>query len=282
MVRGSYPQPGLLDKFFDADLNPMPRSFRIPAVVMTHSVACTARGYEERGFPGHVNCSDNISAVLEQHGVQKRTACLPLTSFGILGLMNIHIISIEEVIRDQGIGVVMEALDHGLCNDCMSDDRSNQWLEPYRHSCPYLQNRNNNTEQLRIVKRKMPLCQSPKNPISPATSKLLHNIGYRDVWALTYPLSAPLVNTGRAGKRYNQDMSSLRKYDIVGPDAEALLQLATTKNMSRLSIWRGTYALMCDESGQVIDDGTLFRLGHELFRWCCGSEESARVYANCD
>ena len=34
---------------------------------------------------------------------------------------------------------------------------------------------------------------------------------------------------------------------------------------------------MCDETGSVIDDGTLFRLGENLFRWCCGTEESGRV-----
>ena len=45
---------------------------------------------------------------------------------------------------------------------------------------------------------------------------------------------------------------------------------------SRLPQWRATYALMCDETGAVVDDGTLFRLGPQLFRWCCGSEESAR------
>ena len=74
-----------------------------------------------------------------------------------------------------------------------------------------------------------------------------------------------------------QDMSGLRKYDIVGPDAERLLQRALTRDVAKLSVWRGTYTLMCDDSGTVIDDGTLFRIGPDLFRWCCGSEESGRV-----
>ena len=52
--------------------------------------------------------------------------------------------------------------------------------------------------------------------------------------------------------------------------------LATLKIVCALAIWRGTYSLICDTAGSVIDDGTLFRLGPEQFRWCCGSEESAR------
>ena len=72
-------------------------------------------------------------------------------------------------------------------------------------------------------------------------------------------------------------MSGLRKYDIIGPDAEALLQRVMTRDVARLAVWRGTYSLICDEAGTVIDDGTLFRLSDHLFRWCCGTEESARV-----
>jgi len=101
----------------------------------------------------------------------------------------------------------------------------------------------------------------------------------RDLWA---PVSFP--STGMLGEYWAcrnavtvQDMSGLRKYDVVGPDAERLLQLATTRNVAKLPTWRGSYTLMCDETGAVIDDGTLFRLGEHLFRWCCGTEESGRL-----
>jgi len=61
---------------------------------------------------------------------------------------------------------------------------------------------------------------------------------------------------------------------VLGPDAEALLQRALTRDMRKLSVNRGVYALMCDETGSVIDDGTLFRLAPDAFRWCCGSDDS--------
>jgi len=69
-------------------------------------------------------------------------------------------------------------------------------------------------------------------------------------------------------------MSSLRKFDLLGPDAEALLQNALTRDITKLSVNRGVYALMCDDRGTVLDDGTLFRLSSDTFRWCCGSDES--------
>lgn len=72
-----------------------------------------------------------------------------------------------------------------------------------------------------------------------------------------------------------QDMSSLLKFDIVGPDAEELLQHCMTRNIAKLAQYRGLYALMCDERGSVLDDGTLFRLEPHVFRWCCGSPNSA-------
>ena len=113
MVRGSYPQPGLLDKFFDADLNPMLRVVQDTCGRHdTFGVACTARGYEERGFPGHVNCSDNISAVLEQHGVQKRTAWPAINFFWNTWVdEHSHKILTEESYSRPGDYIVMQALD---------------------------------------------------------------------------------------------------------------------------------------------------------------------------
>ena len=52
-------------------------------------------------------------------------------------------------------------------------------------------------------------------------------------------------------------MARLLKYDIVGPAAEALLDLALTKTASKLAIHCGIYALLLHDTGAVIDDGTL-------------------------
>lgn len=118
--------------------------------------------------------------------------------------------------------------------------------------------------------------QSPfQERLAPLTN---HFAPARDMWA---PVSFPASGTiGEYWACRNaatlQDMSGLRKFDIIGPDALRLLQLAMTRNIAKLAIWRGTYSLLCDAQGEVIDDGTLFRLSDALFRWCCGTEESGR------
>jgi aminomethyltransferase len=68
------------------------------------------------------------------------------------------------------------------------------------------------------------------------------------------------------------DLSALRKFEVVGPDAEALMQYTLTRNVRRLSVGQVVYTAMCYETGGMIDDGTLFRLGPDNFRWIGGDD----------
>jgi aminomethyltransferase len=70
------------------------------------------------------------------------------------------------------------------------------------------------------------------------------------------------------------DLSPLRKYEVLGPDAELLMQTCVTRNIRRLAVGQVVYTAMCYENGGMIDDGTVFRLGQDNFRWIGGSDES--------
>ena len=70
------------------------------------------------------------------------------------------------------------------------------------------------------------------------------------------------------------DLSALRKYEVTGPDAELLLQTCVTRDIRRLAVGQVVYTAMCYENGGMIDDGTVFRLGHNNFRWIGGSDNS--------
>ena len=64
------------------------------------------------------------------------------------------------------------------------------------------------------------------------------------------------------------DLTPMTKYRITGPDALAYLDRLVTRDMHKLAVGRVAYAVWCDDAGQVIDDGTIFRLGEDDYRLC--------------
>ncbi len=62
------------------------------------------------------------------------------------------------------------------------------------------------------------------------------------------------------------DVSPLRKYEIRGPDAAALVDRIVTRDARACSVGRVLYAPWCDEAGKIIDDGTVQRLAADTFR----------------
>src|SRR6202012_3024145 len=57
------------------------------------------------------------------------------------------------------------------------------------------------------------------------------------------------------------DESPLRKWDLRGPDALALADAAFTNDMSALEAGQDRYGALCDDEGQMLRDGTVFKLG---------------------
>lgn len=275
----------MFDKFYDQDVRPLLNVVQDTCGRHdTFGLACTARGYEERGFPGHVNCSDNISDALDPYGVARRRAWPAINFFWNTWIDPVsQQLASEESHSRPGDFVTMRAMEDlvAVSTACPDDiDPINGWnptdvhVRIYRPDTP--------------VRRAVAYREKENAPMSISQNSAFHDrlepltqhfAPARDLWA---PVNFPA--SGATGEYWAcreavtvQDMSGLRKYDIVGPDAETLLQRATTRNVAKLAQWRGSYTLMCDTAGTVIDDGTLFRIGPDLFRWCCGSEESGRV-----
>ncbi len=66
----SYPMPGLPSKAFDRDFEPLVEI--VQDTVGRHdafATACNPRYYDDMGYPGHVNCTDNFNAVLAPYGI---------------------------------------------------------------------------------------------------------------------------------------------------------------------------------------------------------------------
>ncbi len=62
------------------------------------------------------------------------------------------------------------------------------------------------------------------------------------------------------------DVTPLMKYMITGPDAARLLNRVVTRDIGKLKVGQVYYTPWCDEDGKVIDDGTISRLGEQVFR----------------
>ncbi|WP_377189729.1 DUF1989 domain-containing protein [Ruegeria meonggei] len=285
MVRRAYPGPGMLDKFFDSEMRPLLNVVQDTCGRHdTYGLACTARGYAERGFPGHVNCSDNISYALDPYGVKRRSAWPAINFFWNTWIdPNTHDLLVDESHSRPGDYIAMKALENLVCvsTACPDDiDPINGWNPTDVHVRIYRPETPIRRAVAYREKEDAPMSLSQESAFHERLEPLTqHFAPARDLWA---PVSFP--SHGTLGEYWAcreavtlQDMSGLRKFDIIGPDAEMLLQLATTRNVAKLPVWRGSYTLMCDETGSVIDDGTLFRLAHDLFRWCCGTEESGRA-----
>lgn len=283
MVGGAYPGPGLFDKYFDADMRPL------LAVVQdtvgrhdTFALACTARGYEERGFPGHGNCSDNISDALAPHGVARRAAWPAINLF-----FNSWILPGDNRLRSDeawsrpGDYVVFRALTDLLCvsTACPDDiDAINGWNPTDIHVRIYEPNADLPVAVAYRSDPNVEPCLTQPSAFHPRTSALTRQYApARDVWLPTrFEATNALEEYATCREAVTlQDMSALRKFDVVGPDAERLLDLCLSRDVRRLAVHRGTYVLACDQAGSVIDDGTLFRLAPDLFRWCPSSEQSA-------
>jgi aminomethyltransferase len=68
------------------------------------------------------------------------------------------------------------------------------------------------------------------------------------------------------------DLSALRKFDVTGPDAETLLQKVQTRDLRKLAVGQVVYTAVCHAHGGMMDDGTVFRLGRDVFRFVCGED----------
>jgi aminomethyltransferase len=108
-------------------------------------------------------------------------------------------------------------------------------------------------------------------PFHDRTFPLCESLSYRE-WAGYYapssyePLHEHEYNAIRNGAAL-LDISPLFKYIVRGRDAARLVDRVITRSAAALEPGRVIYTPWCDESGAVLDDGTVSRLGEDRFRW---------------
>src|SRR5919106_5823213 len=63
------------------------------------------------------------------------------------------------------------------------------------------------------------------------------------------------------------DVSPLFKYEVYGKDAPRLVNRVITRDAAKCAVGQALYACLCDGEGKVIQDGTVFRLAENHFRF---------------
>ena len=106
------------------------------------------------------------------------------------------------------------------------------------------------------------------------TSALTRNmVEYKGYWLPQAYREGPIAEYWACREKVAViDLSPLRKWEVTGPDSEALMQYCLTRDVKKLSQGQIVYSAMCYEHGGMIDDGTLFRLGQNNFRWIGGDD----------
>ena len=63
------------------------------------------------------------------------------------------------------------------------------------------------------------------------------------------------------------DISPLYKYNVRGRDAAKLVDRVITRNAAKCGVGQALYGCLCENDGAVIQDGTVFRLAEDHFRF---------------
>lgn len=108
-------------------------------------------------------------------------------------------------------------------------------------------------------------------PFHERTFALCESLNYRE-WSGYYAVSAFEAHHEH---EYNAirnaaallDISPLFKYRVTGKDASRLVDRIITRDVNKISVGQVVYTPWCDEHGKVIDDGTVSRLGENVYRW---------------
>ena len=281
LMGAAYPGPGLFAKFYDVDMQPLVEVVRDTVGRHdTFNLACTAKYYEDMGYPGHVNCSDNFNKVLNPFSVNSRRGWEAINFFYNTNLDDNNQLYLDEPWSRPGDYVLLKALTDLVCasSACPDDiDAANGWNPTDIHVRIYPAK---NTFSKAIAYR-MTTDADPEltkeTAFHPRTSELTRNFSeYRGYWLPKVYTSRGVIEEYWACREAAvvMDLSPLRKFEVTGPDAEALLQLTVTRNIRRLSVGQVVYTAMCYDNGGMIDDGTVFRLGPDTFRWIGGDDYS--------
>lgn len=280
----AYPGPGLFSRFYDRNMQPMLEVVRDTVGRHdTFALACAARYYEAHGYFGHANCSDNISRAMATHGVRPRAGWPAINFFYNTAIDAHQHLTLDEPWSRPGDYVLLKAMTDLVCanSSCPDDiDPANGWQPTDIHIRVYSEKER---FSLAMATRKTADADpvlTRESGFHAGTSALTRQfVDYRGFWTPTRFDGYGTIEEyhGCRERVAVMDLSALRKFEVLGPDAEALLDYCLTRDVRKLAVGQVVYSAMCFEHGGMLDDGTLLRLGADAFRWI-GGEDYAGIW----
>ena len=275
----AYPSPGLFSRLFDGDLQPSIEI--IQDTVGRHdsfNFACTAKYYDDVGYPGHVNCTDNINRALEPYGVRPRDGWQAMNFFYNSLVDDTYQIYLDEPWSRPGDYVLCQALQDVVCvNTSCPDaiDPANGWNPTDILIRIYP---GDNTFRKAIANRPMPDSDPQMTRETGfhgrSSARTRSFTEYKGFWLASHYTNHGAIDEYWACRERvtAMDLSALRKFEITGPDAGELVQRTLTRDVRRMADRHVVYSAMCHEHGGMIDDGTLLRLSETGYRWIGGTD----------
>lgn len=279
LMGAAYPGPGLYSKYYDERQLPLVEVIRDTVGRHdTFALACSAKYYEDMGYPGHANCTDNFNAVLAPLGIRQRAGWPAINFFYNTAVDHTNAITMDEPWSRPGDYVLLRALTDLVCatSSCADDiDPANGWEPTDIHVRVY-----DGAENFsKGIAFRMSADAEPRLTRESAFHQSLaaytrNFVEYRGFWLPTcFTSEGPIAEYWACREKAAvMDLSPLRKFEVTGPDAEILLQRTVTRDMRKLAVGQVVYTALCYDHGGMIDDATVFRLSPTNFRVVCGEE----------
>ena len=242
----------------------------------TFGLACNAKYYEDRGYPGHVNCSENFNGQVTPFGIAPRMGWEALNFFYNTGFDANNVFVMDEPwsrpattcsARDERprLRVVCVPRRHRPGERLADHAGPRAGVRAGQHVLRRDRAARHGRRRSRAHARRP---STRGRASSRRASSSTAATGRRT--ASTTRVRSP--STGPAARRSRSWISPASQVGDARPGRGDADPAAITRDARRLSVGQVTYTAVCNETGGMIDDATVYRLGQDNFRFVGGDE----------
>lgn len=276
------PQVGLLGKYFSQTMQPLIEV--IQDTCGRHDsflLACAAKYYEDAGYPGHPSCSENFNQVLKPYGIAARPGWAAINFFFNTEVDSSGAIVAAESWSRPGDYVLLQAKQDLLCasSACPDEiDPANGWQPTPIHVRIYEAKERFPQAIGRRATATAPVRMTQPSAFTPRIQALTDDLTeYNGFWVPQSFAHRGLHDEYWALRKRAVllDLSALRKFEITGRDALNLLQMAFSRDVAKLVVGQSAYGCLLNPHGGMVDDGIVFCLGTEHYRYVGNCDSDA-------